>query len=423
MSSSGRKWCNNAKLVAAWRAGTAERNKNCLICLNSIRQEPQSLLCVTCPRVMHFACLSTKFGHSGHSMHCPLCIKRRWHLVLPVTPVQRDGQSADDYRMKRIRRYYRWHRYNCEPIQDWQKLCDDGSLESDRKLIIDMGAAKVKFKQQQTSIAGGAGGPESHDESLHGKIRAHAGQSQGGEAAGYYNPDASRLGTEKMSIGDRSLGEPPSVGDGRRGIAPLAAESGAASSQISSSRASPFDQQAAASVSTPDSRGASSGNSSSYAPSKLKRSVVRSRLRSLREEAQRVASSIASSSRSSAHSAPSVSASGCSTAPTSVSASSQWNRSKNSSGCTTTSSSVVQGQSRVSATHVSSRPPSLSRATLRQGSEGEVESASQSNKAAASKASHSRSTNRRLSAPAGWGVGKLGKSWGFAYLEINQGRT
>ena len=49
--------------------------------------------------------------------------------------------------MKRIRRYIRWHKYNCEHIEEWSKLEDIGSLESDRQLLVRIGAADTPVSQ------------------------------------------------------------------------------------------------------------------------------------------------------------------------------------------------------------------------------------------------------------------------------------
>ncbi|KAK5096502.1 hypothetical protein LTR70_001676 [Exophiala xenobiotica] len=279
---------------SAWCTGAAERNKNCLVCLNSTRQEPKSLLCATCPRVMHLACLNTRVAHGGHKMHCPLCIKRRWHLIRPVTPGRREDQSADDFQMKRVRRYYRWHRYNCEHIDNWQKLHDDGSLDSDRKLLIDMGAAKVKTKQQPTSTSGN--GAADGVEYGHG---AHPSHSHGGEAAEYYNPDASRLETERASKTTHSLRGAHTAREGQRKLAPSASSSRPASSRQNSIRLVQPDNAAVSSTSKPNSRAPSSVRSSSTSSdvaSKPESSVVKSALESGLTGLSKIASSAVSNS-------------------------------------------------------------------------------------------------------------------------------
>ena len=139
---------------SAWVAGTIIRNKNCIVCLRSIRSDPNALLCATCPRVMHQSCLDSRHPHGGHRTHCPLCVKRRWHIIRVITPLQREGQSVDDYHMKRVRRYRRWHGYNCQHIDVWSKLYDDGSLESDRRLLINIGAVKPSIRRPLASSGG-----------------------------------------------------------------------------------------------------------------------------------------------------------------------------------------------------------------------------------------------------------------------------
>ncbi|KAK5100427.1 hypothetical protein LTS08_005176 [Lithohypha guttulata] len=218
---------NTAELMeryTAWKSGAARRNKNCLVCLKSVRNGKEALLCTTCPRVLHSPFLNGKAPHGGHKMHCPLCIKRRWHLVRPVTPTQNEGQSEDDSHMKRIRRYHRWHRYNCMHIVEWCKMHDDGSLESDRRLLISIGAAKVSDKQQQMAgkVSEGRADDEQESSGAEGETE-HAGENnfdandnppkqqrppqavsevqsqKEGEAAEYYNPDAFDLNSDGRS--------------------------------------------------------------------------------------------------------------------------------------------------------------------------------------------------------------------------------
>lgn len=71
-------------------------------------------------------------------------------MISALTPRQREGQSNEDFWMKRVRRYHRWHRYNCMHIAEWNKWADDGSIENDRELMFKMGSAKgaVNVKSQ-----------------------------------------------------------------------------------------------------------------------------------------------------------------------------------------------------------------------------------------------------------------------------------
>lgn len=332
-------------------------------------------------------------------MHCPLCIKRRWHLIRPVTPAQRENQSADDFHMKRIRRYYRWHRYNCDHIDKWQKLHDDGSLDSDRKLLIDMSAAKVKTKQQPTSTsANGAADGVNHG---HG---AHPSQSHGGEAAEYYNPDASRLETERASKTTRSLGGAHTAREGQRELAPSVSSSRPAPTRQNSNRSVQPDNAAASSTSKPDSRAPSSVRSSSTSSdvaSKPKSSVVKSALESGLAELSKVASSAVSNSLVSGVADTDLSASKHSTAPTSASDGSQHDPSVTQSKSKAAQQLADQAKSEMS--RAASKAPSSSRATLSQRVGEKLESMLPSSKAVATKVASSviENSSKRSDAAAG----------------------
>jgi hypothetical protein len=133
-------YCALTVALAAWMAGTSRQDRICLICSRQVRkQTAHSIACLSCPRNIHHECLERTAPHARNTQYCPLCIKRRWHLIRPETPIRQDGRSEDDLRMKRIRRYKRWHRYNDEHIRAWSKLQDDGSWASARRLLVDMG--------------------------------------------------------------------------------------------------------------------------------------------------------------------------------------------------------------------------------------------------------------------------------------------
>lgn len=57
------------------------------------------------------------------------------------------SQPRDYFRMKRVRQYLRWHKYNCEHIDEWSKLEDIRSLESERQLSVCIGAADTPVSQ------------------------------------------------------------------------------------------------------------------------------------------------------------------------------------------------------------------------------------------------------------------------------------
>lgn len=54
--------------------------------------------------------------------------------------------------MRRIKRYQQWHRYNCKHIRAWQGLHDDGSLMSDRTLLLDMGVVHGSKVQRMRKV-------------------------------------------------------------------------------------------------------------------------------------------------------------------------------------------------------------------------------------------------------------------------------
>lgn len=184
---------------SAWSSGSIKRNKTCLICLKSTRSHDKTyLVCDTCPRTVHFGCLNMKAPHIKHERHCLACVKRRWHIIKPVTHVQRQDQSDEDYYMQRTRRYHRWHRYNCQHVDEWLRLYDDGSLESDRALLMTMGVTKHK-PVSIGAVTEGNGTDQSASHKGQKELdRAAQPESEPiglGEAAEYYDPDASRLGT------------------------------------------------------------------------------------------------------------------------------------------------------------------------------------------------------------------------------------
>lgn len=101
------------------------------------------MLCSKRPRAIHLGCLDGEAPHAQHKKkHCPLCVKRRWIYILPTTLTRREGQSDEEFRMQRVNRYHAWHRCSCRHILEWQNLQDDGSLASDRRLLVDMNVGR-----------------------------------------------------------------------------------------------------------------------------------------------------------------------------------------------------------------------------------------------------------------------------------------
>lgn len=320
---------------------------------------------------MHLACLNTGVAHSGHKMHCPLCIKRRWHLIRPVTPAQRESQSADDFHMKRVRRYYRWHRYNCNHIDDWQRLHDDGSLDSDRKLLIDMGAARVRTKQQLTSRSGhgavdGASAGSDGRATDHGH-RARPSHSNGGRAAEYYDSDASRLETGRAPEAARVQGGSHSAREGLHEFASSVLPSKLATSRRSSNWSVRPNEAAVSSTSKTDSQAPSSVGSSSTssdAASAPRQSVVKSALESGLTELSKVASSAIPTSLVSRIPGTNLGASKHSTTPSSASDDGGHN-----SSATRSKTKIAQQLADKAESTVSQAPsgaPSSSRATISQ---------------------------------------------------------
>lgn len=199
---------------SGWSSGAIKRNKTCLVCLKSTRKphDRSYIICNTCPRTIHFDCIDQNAPHTWHKQTCPACVKRRWHVTRPITPVQRPDQSDDDYYMQRVRRYHRWHRYNCQHIESWQRLHDDGSLESDRQLLIEMGVVKqrsrVLYKGNGTQEGRSVDDEDQPEGAQGGELNAQQSQllpkqaesGPTGEAAEYFDPNASRLGTNVGSV-------------------------------------------------------------------------------------------------------------------------------------------------------------------------------------------------------------------------------
>lgn len=200
---------------SGWSAGTIQRNRTCLVCLKSTRGHKNPLLlCMTCPRIIHLDCLDDKAPHIWHKQHCPACVKRRWNLMRVLTAVQLPDQSDDDYYMQRVREYHRWHRYNCQRIEEWQRLHDDGLLKSDRQLLIDMRVVRQKPVKVEAvgkdNEAGGGGNSHKQQPITNQRARSrplrdqymqnHSAQNEVGEAANYFDPNISRLGSFARSV-------------------------------------------------------------------------------------------------------------------------------------------------------------------------------------------------------------------------------
>lgn len=122
------------------------RNTRCLICLGGLGDvwtpNPAVQTCRTCPRVMHTICLKFKIDRLTSDIHCPLCCKRGWHLIEPAFAMQQ--LNDDDIRMKRTARKLKWDDKFGESKQMaiWQTLHDDGTLDSGRRLLVDLKLVK-----------------------------------------------------------------------------------------------------------------------------------------------------------------------------------------------------------------------------------------------------------------------------------------
>lgn len=68
--------------------------------------------------------------------------------------------------MERVNRYHVWHRCSCRRILEWQKLHDDGSLASDKKLLVGMNVVRHgKMQTLPVAAAKNEAGPVEHDNS------------------------------------------------------------------------------------------------------------------------------------------------------------------------------------------------------------------------------------------------------------------
>lgn len=170
------------------------------------------MLCSKCPRAIHLECLDGGAPHAQHKKkHCPLCVKRRWNHISPTTPTQQDGQSDEDFRMERVNRYRTWHRCSCQHIYNWQKLHDDGSLASDRKLLVDMNVVRRgRTKAVPTLAAKSQVRSAEHDSSQEADTFEPASvpvASQPEERRGGLRPDEGREGTQSWSFSRIDIGE------------------------------------------------------------------------------------------------------------------------------------------------------------------------------------------------------------------------
>ena len=115
-------------------AGDAAHDILCLVCYDNVDDG------APLNRVYHSGCLKPEALPSvgnvnNRSQYCPLCIKRTWDIRAP-TNGERAATIFDSEKTRSIliRAYL-----NNPHMRRWIGLHDDGSLESDHRLIKDMG--------------------------------------------------------------------------------------------------------------------------------------------------------------------------------------------------------------------------------------------------------------------------------------------
>lgn len=91
-------------------------------------------------------CLESEEDEKRDQDHCPLCQNRGWHAIPPSGPENMEGLEGDELLMARAHRYGLW----CEAVERGQArrleslLQDDGSIGSDRRLLLAIGASSVE---------------------------------------------------------------------------------------------------------------------------------------------------------------------------------------------------------------------------------------------------------------------------------------
>ena len=129
-----------AELITAPTIGDAAHDLLCLVCYSNVDDGSPMKLCATCPRVFHASCVkpgafSDIESVPSRSRHCPLCVKRTWDIRAPTL----EKRYATVFDTEKTRAVLTRAYLNSPNLRHWTALRDDGSLESDHRLIKDMG--------------------------------------------------------------------------------------------------------------------------------------------------------------------------------------------------------------------------------------------------------------------------------------------
>ena len=142
------------KTIEARRAG---KDKHCIVCKENtaedVTEDNPVYFCKTCPRVAHKKCLDLKREQDDYK--CALCRRRGWHIIDPVfTQSQPNelGMHGDDLLMVKAARKIKWDRGFRESslMRDYGFVHDDGSVESDRRLLMRMKIVKLDDMEGNT---------------------------------------------------------------------------------------------------------------------------------------------------------------------------------------------------------------------------------------------------------------------------------
>jgi hypothetical protein len=110
--------------------------------------------CHTCPRKYHYGCLEAEgrfFGFKAYNRsrpahYCPLCRKRTWDQLEPLTTKQLEDKGLRirqrDNRLLIVIANFASRRF----LDRWLPLKDDGSIRSDGTLVHTMGVVNMETK-------------------------------------------------------------------------------------------------------------------------------------------------------------------------------------------------------------------------------------------------------------------------------------
>ena len=125
--------------------GDTKRNTRCLICLEVVPEGTSTdevQVCSTCPRIMHVSCLELPEDEKRIHDFCLVCQNRGWHITAPADCSDVRELEGDELLMARAHRYGLWR----EAVESGDikiltdRVEDDGSIEADRHVLLEIGA-------------------------------------------------------------------------------------------------------------------------------------------------------------------------------------------------------------------------------------------------------------------------------------------